>query len=147
MAREDFSFFHTLRVRWAEADMQGVVFNAHYLTFFDVGLTEYLRALTEHADGDAGVVGDDLYVAHAELDYHASARFDDVLDVGVRVERFGRTSMAFRIEIFRGDEHLISGQLVYVFTGHAEGEEPRPMPVPDRFRNLVTSFETRAPDA
>ncbi len=145
MARKDFSFFHTLRVRWAEADMQGVVFNAHYLTFFDVGLTEYLRVLQERAGGDAGLTGDDLYVAHAELDYHASARFDDVLDVGVRVERLGRTSMSFRIEIFRGEEHLISGQLVYVFTGHADGEDPRPMPVPDRFRELVAEFEAVAP--
>ena len=50
MAREEFRFAHPLRVRWAEADMQGVVFNAHYLLYFDVAVTEYWRTL---ADGDA----------------------------------------------------------------------------------------------
>ena len=43
MARQDFSFFHTLRVRWAEVDMQAIVFNGHYLTYFDVAFTEYWR--------------------------------------------------------------------------------------------------------
>ncbi|MCC5860136.1 MAG: acyl-CoA thioesterase [Ectothiorhodospiraceae bacterium] len=145
MAREDFSFFHTLRVRWAEADMQGVVFNAHYLTFFDVALTEYFRALQEKAGGNPGIGGEDLFVAHAELDYHDSARYDDVLDIGVRIERFGRSSMVFRIEIFRGDAHLISGQLVYVFTGQ-DASDRRPTPVPDRFRDLVAEFEAVTPE-
>jgi len=43
MAREDFAFFHTLRVRWSEVDMQSIVFNGHYLNYFDVAFTEYWR--------------------------------------------------------------------------------------------------------
>ncbi len=144
MAREDFRFLHTLRVRWAEADMQGVVFNAHYLTFFDVALTEYFRTLKESSDGSLGVSGDDLFVAHAELDYHASARYDDMLDVGVRISRFGRSSMDFRIEIFRGDEHLISGRMTYVYTDPAER---RPAPIPEAFRAGVHAFERLAPES
>ncbi|MCC5809583.1 MAG: acyl-CoA thioesterase [Ectothiorhodospiraceae bacterium] len=142
MAREDFRFIHTLRVRWAEADMQGVVFNAHYLTFLDVALTEYFRALREHSTEALGVNGDDLFVAHAELDYHASARYDDVLDIGVRIARFGRSSMEFRGEIHRGPEHLITGKMIYVFT---DAEERRPAPVPEAFRKGADAFEKVAP--
>ena len=45
MAKQDFNFFHRLRVRWAEVDRQDIVFNGHYLTYFDLAMTEYLRAM------------------------------------------------------------------------------------------------------
>ena len=45
MARSDFRFSEPLRVRWAEVDAQGIVFNGHYLAYFDVGVTEYYRAI------------------------------------------------------------------------------------------------------
>ena len=44
-SRDAFSFFHPLRVRWAEVDPQSIVFNGHYLTYADVAITEYFRAL------------------------------------------------------------------------------------------------------
>ena len=47
MSIEKFSLVHPLRVRWAEADMQGVVFNAHYLAYFDIAITEYWRVLAK----------------------------------------------------------------------------------------------------
>ena len=43
--RKDFRFFHRLRVRWAEVDMQKIVFNAHYLMYFDTAISDYWRAL------------------------------------------------------------------------------------------------------
>ena len=49
MARQDFSFFHQLRVRWSEVDMQAIVFNGNYLNYFDVAFTEYWR-VTELPD-------------------------------------------------------------------------------------------------
>ena len=45
MKRDDFRFFHRLRVRWAEVDMQKIVFNAHYLMYFDTAVSDYWRAL------------------------------------------------------------------------------------------------------
>src|ERR1039457_2711426 len=45
MAREHFTFCHTLRVRWAEVDKQGIVYNVNYFLYFDVGITEYWRAI------------------------------------------------------------------------------------------------------
>ncbi|MEZ5652053.1 MAG: thioesterase family protein [Burkholderiaceae bacterium] len=132
MSRAAASFTHHLRVRWAEADQQGVVFNGHYLTYFDIGMTEYLRALY---DGDAKAmfaIFNDVYVVRSELDYMGSARFDEEIDIVVRPLRLGRSSMTLSFEIRRGDQTLISGQNVYV---HAPSGASQPWP--DDFRERI----------
>src|SRR5262245_34966311 len=114
MTLEEFRFVHRLRVRWAEVDRQGIVFNGHYLTYFDVGITEYYRALGYPYPDGLAAHGTDLYVRKAEVEYHASAEYDDEVDIGVRVERLGNSSFDFRVEIFRGQQRLVSGKVVYV---------------------------------
>lgn len=115
MARQDFSFFHGLRVRWSEVDMQAIVFNGNYLNYFDVAFTEYWRAT-----GLPGVIaqaeaGLEMFARKATIEYHASARFDDLLDIGVRCADLGRSSMRFVIEIYKDDELLVSGEMTYVY--------------------------------
>lgn len=135
-----FSLIHSLRVRWAEADLQGVVFNAHYLAYFDLAITEYWRAL---ADGDQTWLHETFarfYVVRATVDFHASARFDDELKVAARCSRIGRSSMAVDFEIHRGPEHLISGQSTYVYA-----RDGKSMPVPEDLRRRIASFEKTPP--
>ena len=103
MARSDFTFAHRLRVRWAEVDRQGIVFNGHYLTYFDVGFTEYWRAIGYPYPDALLAHGSDMFMKKAALEYHAPARYDDELDVLVRVARIGRSSVHFLIEIYCGD--------------------------------------------
>jgi len=67
MAYKDFAFFHRLRVRWAEVDMQSVVFNGHYLTYFDVALTEYWRAINLPSPIEQAKNGNELFVKKATL--------------------------------------------------------------------------------
>ncbi len=120
--------------------MQGVVFNAHYLAYFDVALTEYWEALTGARNADGDGVFEHLYVVKSVIDYHASARFDDVVDIGVRIARLGRASMTCHFEIHRTGEHLITGETVYV---HAvDGSS---VPFPDAFRCKVAEFERTQP--
>jgi acyl-CoA thioester hydrolase len=143
MAREYFAFFHPLRVRWAEVDMQGIVFNGHYLTYFDVAFTEYWRAA-----GLPGVLqqaedGREMFARKATVEYHGPARFDDVLDIGVRCSAFGRSSIRFLLEIYRGENHLISGELVYVY---ADATARKGIPLPGDWRETITRFEKRAPE-
>ena len=135
---DNFKFRHRLRVRWAEVDRQGIVFNGHYLTYFDVAITEYWREIgSPYPDGIAGT-GADLYVVKSVIEYHASAEYDDWLDVGVRVARIGRSSMRFEIHIRRGDEHLITGEVVYVA---ADPATRKSVPVPERLSAAVCAFE------
>ena len=142
MAREEFRFTHRLRVRWAEVDRQGIVFNGHYLTYFDVGITEYYRALGYPYPDGLAQHGTDLYVRKAEVEYHASAEYDDEVDVCVRVERLGRSSFDFRVEIYRADQLLVGGKVIYV---NADPVARKSAPLPDFMRNAIKAFEQTAP--
>ena len=142
MAREDFAFFDTLRVRWAEVDMQAIVFNGHYLTYFDVAFTEYWRGTGLPNVVQQAQEGRELFARKATVEYLAPARFDDVLEIGVRCAAIGRSSLRFVLEIYRaGDaapEHLIAGELVYVY---ADTTLRRGVPVDDAWRNRLAAFE------
>ena len=122
MKRQDFRFFHRLRVRWAEVDMQKIVFNAHYLMYFDTAIADYWRAIGLPYEAAMVQLDGDLYVKKATVEFHASAREDDQIDVALKCTRIGTSSMAFSGAIFRGDELLITCELVYVFrrSGHAD---------------------------
>jgi YbgC/YbaW family acyl-CoA thioester hydrolase len=142
MNRQDFRFFHRLRVRWAEVDMQKIVFNAHYLMYFDTAVADYWRALAMPYESAMQLLGGDLYVKKATVEFHASARMDDRLDVALRCGRIGNSSMAFTGAIFRGDELLITCELVYVFADPAT-QTSRPVPAP--LRELLAGYEAGEP--
>ncbi len=142
MARQDFSFFYSLRVRWSEVDMQAIVFNGHYLNYFDVAFTEYWRETglpDVIAQAEAGL---ELFARKASIEYHAPARFDDLLDIGVRCADLGRSSMRFVLEIYKADELLISGEMLYV---HADSRIRKSEPVPQAWRDVLLRFETALP--
>ena len=140
MSIEQFCLIHPLRVRWSEADMQGVVFNAHYLGYFDIGITEYWRALARDDATWLAEAMERLFVVKATVEYHRPARFDDELKVAVRCSRLGRSSMTMDFEIHRLGDHLVSGQSIYVYASEAKS-----MPIPEDLRSRINSFETVAP--
>ena len=110
-------FRHTLRVRWGECDPQGVVFNANYLSYFDVAMTELWRELGGYgAMVDAGV---DMVVAEANIRYLAGLRFDEEFEMRALIARLGETSMSTEIEVVRtsddGPETVAQGSLRHVF--------------------------------
>ncbi|WP_119287287.1 YbgC/FadM family acyl-CoA thioesterase [Azohydromonas sediminis] len=140
--RRDFRFFDTLRVRWAEVDMQKIVFNGHYLMYFDTAVAGYWRAMALPYHDTMALLQGDLYVRKATLEYHASAHYEDRLDVGLRCARIGNSSMQFTGGVFRGDELLVSGELVYVF---ADPSTQTSQPVPAQLRAALDAFERGEP--
>ncbi len=137
-ALPDFRMQHTLRVRWAEVDPQNIVFNGHYLTYFDIGITEYWRAIgLPYPDGISGT-GGDLFAVKSVINYHASARFDEFLVIAVRASKLGNSSMTFEMGIFRDGERLISGEMVYV---NADPEARTSRPLPDKLRQAIEAYE------
>ena len=142
MARDDFIATHRLRVRWAEADMQGIVFNGHYLTYFDVAITEYWRAIGLPYPQTTADSGGELYTVKATVEYRAPARYDDELELMVRCARIGRSSLAFAIEIWRGDQQIVHGELIYV---HADPHTRKSAPLPERLLRAIRRFERTAP--
>jgi len=109
----DAHFAMPLRVRYTECDMQGRVFNAHYLTWVDMTHTEALRAMfgSYQALIDRGI---DFVVVAAELQFRTPAHFDDNLVVNVAIEPPGRTSLRSRYRIERGDDLIAEAALIHV---------------------------------
>lgn len=150
MSKEEYTCSHRLRVRWSEVDMQKIVFNGNYLNYIDVAVAEYWRAIgLPYPHGYVDRYANDVYLRKASVDYLGSARYDDELDVFVRVARLGRSSMTFLFEIWRvtpvaSDRPLIGAELVYV---NADPESMTPTPLPAALRELVTTFERAAPQS
>lgn len=138
MTRNDFRFLERLRVRWAEVDMQKIVFNGHYLMYIDTAVAGYWRALALPYEETMHQLGGDLFVRRSTLEYHASAGYDDVLDVGVRCERIGNSSLLFATGVFRAEELLVGGELVYVY---ADPVAKQSRPVPPELRSTMVGFE------
>ncbi len=140
--RSNFRCWHRQRVRWAEVDMQKVVFNGNYLMYFDTAVSEYWRALALPYEAALRQLGGDIFVKKATVEYHASAHFDEVLDLGVRCARVGNSSMLFEVAIFFGDRLIASGELVYVYTSATSQVA---QPVPPALRHVLETFEAGKP--
>ena len=108
------TFRHAIRVRFGECDPQGVVFNAHWLAYFDVLMTELWRERV--GDYNAMVAGGtDMVVAEATVRLVGPAQFDDVVEFDVAVTRLGRTAMSTRIEAAVEGRPVASGEMRHVF--------------------------------
>ena len=138
MNRSQFRCLHRLRVRWVEVDMQKIVFNGHYLMYVDTAVADYWRALALPYEASMHALGGDLYVKKASLEYMASARYDDLLEIGVRCARVGNSSIVFEAGVFRANQLLVKADLVYVFADVATQSS---RPVPQALRTVFDDFE------
>jgi acyl-CoA thioester hydrolase len=132
-------FYCPIRVRYVEVDAQRHVFFGHYLTYFDVALVEYMRAVG-YSYPDMTTSGVDMFYVHASCDYKGRAYFDDLLHVHVRIGHFGNTSFTFEFTIYRqpADELIATGKIVAVVV---DSKTKKPTRVPDALREAVAHFE------
>jgi acyl-CoA thioester hydrolase len=129
-------FRHQLRVRYNECDPQGVVFNANYLTYFDLIMTELWRELGGYqAMVDAGV---DMVVAEARILYRSALRFDDEFEAQAEIARLGETSMTTEILLARDGEPVAEGELRHVFIDSGAGSTA---PIPEPIRAGLSRYQ------
>ena len=141
MSKLHFRFKHTLRVRWRECDIQGIAYYGSYIDFIDVAQAEYYRnlgILTHQANGRKNF---DLAAVKVTLEYKSPARMDELIDIFLRVEKIGRTSIDKRSEIYRSDtdELLCSGQTISV---NFDSELGKSREVPGEIRDIIDKFES-----
>jgi len=117
MSKADYPFFFPFRVRYSETDAQGVVFNAHYLTYFDTAIYEYFRSLPFDFLEHLNQYGADFHTVHVELDFLAPACFDDEIETHVKTIKIGRSSLKFEVAIYHKqcDSILVKGSVVWVY--------------------------------
>jgi YbgC/YbaW family acyl-CoA thioester hydrolase len=110
--------------------------------YIDTAISDYWRALALPYEQAMLELGGDLYVKKSSLEFHASARFDDQLEVGMRCSRIGNSSMTFEAGIFRGEQLLITAELIYVF---ADPATQTSRPVPELLRQCLLGYEAGEP--
>jgi acyl-CoA thioester hydrolase len=138
-ARPPYSFSAGMRVAFSDTDAQGIVYYGRYAPYFDVARVEYWRHLSfdAHDDPAAG----EFVMRAFNIEYHAPAAFDDVLEVFCRVARIGNTSIAFEFDVVLADgsdKHLASATQTMV---NVDLEARRPEPIDARVRSIVEAFE------
>ena len=133
-----------VRVRYAETDQMGVVYNSNYLIWFEVGRVELMRALgfeykKMEQDDDCHIV-----VADAHCRYQSPARYDEVLRIRTRITEWRNRIVKFSYEIFResDDELLATGDTTHVICG----SNGRPKALPPKYRNLLVELKVPTPD-
>jgi len=139
---EGFAFCYRFRVRWSEVDPQNVVFNARYLDYGDLGITEYWRAVDFRGEGGAGPM--DFHVAHADVTYRKPIKADELIDIWCRIDRFGTTSMTVHMELHgadsQGDDLRAIIREVQV---NVDLATHTPKPIPQGVRDRFTAFDAR----
>jgi acyl-CoA thioester hydrolase len=132
-----FKYSALARVWFSDTDAQGIVYYGRYLPYFDHARVEYHRHL-----GQTVVARDrrEFVMRASEVEYHEPARFDDLLEIFIRVARIGRTSVTYDCAAYRHDDDLlmVTAQQTLVLV---DMEERKAQPVPDRWKQLVIAFE------
>ena len=141
MAKSDFKFSTTIRVRWMEGDAQGIVFNGAYLDYLEIAQAEYFRNLgfSIYQIAKAGYF--DSAVVKTTIEFKHPAKIDQLIDLYTRVVSIGNTSITLDLEIYpkNSDQMLTSIQAVYVGYNSTTGET---RVVPEAIRTLVNHFES-----
>ncbi len=136
--RPPFKYSALARVWFSDTDAQGIVYYGRYLPYFDHARTEYHRHLLQTPFKQAA---GDLVMRALNVEYHAPARFDDLIEAFVRVKRIGRTSITYECAAYRlpDDVLMVTAELTVVLV---ELAERRPIPIPAEVREAVRAFES-----
>jgi acyl-CoA thioester hydrolase len=131
-----FKYAAYTRVGFSDTDAQGIVYYGRYLPYFDLARVEYHR----HLDLLQLDAEHEPVMRASSIEYLAPARFDDLLEVFVRVARIGRTSTTFEFAAYRVEDDVLmvtaAQTLVLV-----DLDERRAAPVPDSYREAIAAFE------
>jgi len=125
-------FRHELRVRYAEVDVQGHAFNAHYLTYVDEAMDAWMRATIGEDYYSGGAV--DMVLKRADLTWHAGARFGEILAIDVEATRWGTTSFDITYRGAVGERPVFEAVVTYI---SIEPGTLTPTPVPTHVRTTL----------
>jgi acyl-CoA thioester hydrolase len=130
-----FKYSATARVWFSDTDAQGIVYYGRYLPYFDHARTEYHRHL-----GRLALDGREFVMRASTVEYHAPARFDDLLEIFVRASRIGRTSTTYECAAYRmeDDELMVTATQTLVLVDLAERKTSS---IPAAYRDLIRAFE------
>jgi len=142
MSLSSFRHRHRIRVRYGEGDQQGVVFNARYLDYGDIAITEYWRAVGFRFAGEGAM---EFHVAHAAVDYKKVIKPDEMIDLWTRTEKLGNTSLITYTEIHgsRDDGQPDLRAIIREVQVYVDLATHSPIPLPDSVKAQFAAFDAR----
>jgi acyl-CoA thioester hydrolase len=138
--KSPFKFSAFTRVGFSDTDAQGIVYYGRYLPYFDLARVEYLRHLGLLRLETGIEEGHEFVMRASSVEYFAPARFDDLIEIFVRMARIGRTSATFECAAHRvdGDQLMVTATQTLVLV---DLDERKAAPIPDDYRERISDFE------
>ncbi len=143
MDRSQFKFKTQVNVRNYEIDWQGIVHNANYLLYCEIGRVEYLQHVGLKLDINTIQHASRVVVARNEIDYLSSARFGEMIDVYTRISSIRNSSFIFEglLSESTSGRQIAANVSIHVWLNDITN---KPMLVPDEFRRKVQAFEGKS---
>lgn len=140
MSKQDFQFHFKLRVRWSEADAQGIVYNAKYVEYLEIAQSEYYRNLGIELYNPSQRSYFDTATVKITVEFKSPALLDEILEIYSRVNHIGNKSIQQHTEIYRAESELLlcNGDTIYVGYDSDKRISKR---VPDDIRHTIEYFE------
>lgn len=132
------AFAIPVRIYYEDTDTAGVVYYANYLKFFERCRTEWIRAVGHDQSDLASEHGIGFVVRSVTCEYLKPARLDDLLSIGLEVEKLGRAMIVFRQHVRRGDEELVTGT---VKIACVNVEKMKSAPIPEFLRAKLETLQ------
>ena len=131
--REDYRYFHSITTRWMDNDIYGHVNNVAYYSYFDTTVNHYLTDCAGMDINKADVVG---YVVNSQCQYLSAISYPDQIEVGLRVNKLGNSSVTYGLAVFKKGETLpcAYGSFVHVFVNRIKNKT---VSIPKKIREFL----------
>ncbi len=136
-SRSDYAHFLPITTRWMDNDLYGHVNNVTYYSWFDSAVNRYLIEAGGLDIHRGPIIG---YVVSSQCNYYSAVAYPDAIEVGMRVDRLGNSSVTYGVAIFRQGhtDPCAEGQFVHVFV---QRDTEKSTPIPDKLRSALAAIE------
>ena len=127
--KENTAYISKLKVRYSEVDRQNIVYNSHYLTYYDISLSEMLDSLFDQEEY-IKETNNEFHTVAAQLNFKNPARLNDEISIYTAIKKIGNSSITFAQEIYRdgSDELINEAEIIWVNTNQ---DEMKPASIPE----------------
>ena len=136
--KEKKTYISKLKIRYSEVDRQNIVYNSHYLTYYDISLSEMLDSLFDQEEY-IKKTNNEFHTVSAQLNFKNPARLNDEISIYTAIKKIGNSSITFAQEIYKdGSDELISeAEIIWVNTNQ---DEMKPASIPDDLKNKFGQY-------
>ena len=136
--KEKTTYISKLKVRYSEVDRQNIVYNSHYLTYYDISLSEMLDSLFDQEEY-IRETNNEFHTVSAHLNFKNPARLNDEVNIYTAIKKIGNSSITFTQEIYRdgSDELINEAEIIWVNTNQ---DEMKPTSIPEDLKNKFSKY-------